>query len=374
MPAGAASTVQTGLGALTSTASPHSVPLGYLRTHRDGRERAGRGDGRGSADRSERETDGEKGRRAARGPGSQTIKANARRSTWLNFGATIPANTMAYAFVDIVAVWGTPVMRRMASPIGTNVGYCGCRIATPNVARNLCRECAGECRGPGHGHLAHGRVSTIDAMAKKGNSMQVRGMLCVLVLLSSLLPALAQRRDVTIRGKDATTLETLATARGKTVDETLQEELDRTLDRLALETLDNQLEAVRLHLLSLTAGRSACGDLPGGAAFRAQEGVPAEAPLGTSPPRVGPGAMPRLGLAGHGEHARDMGIVSDAEVWYRKGRCMRISVSRCSYAQAAPLLCLVWALLGLPSLAGARPCSPRRAALRMSRRPSPLPP
>ena len=115
------------------------------------------------------------------------------------------------------------------------------------------------------------------------------------------LPALAQQRQVTIRDQDTSTLETLATERGKTVDETLQEEVvNRTLDRLALETLANQMETVRLHLLGLSpADRAAfVASLQGGGAFRAQEGLPAAAPLGTTPPRVGPGAMPRAGPGG----------------------------------------------------------------------------
>ena len=77
-------------------------------------------------------------------------------------------------------------------------------------------------------------------------------ILCVWLLLLLAPPAMAQRREVHIRGKDAATLEQRAAERGKTVDETLQEELDRTLDRLALETLANQLDVLRLHLLSLT--------------------------------------------------------------------------------------------------------------------------
>ena len=120
------------------------------------------------------------------------------------------------------------------------------------------------------------------------------GLLLVGLLLLTDLPVLAQQRQVTIRDQDTSTLDTLATERGKTVDETLQEEVDRTLDRLGLETLANQLETVRLHLLSLSpAARAAfVANLEGGAAFRAQEGPPAEA---APKPRVGPGAMPQSG-------------------------------------------------------------------------------
>ena len=68
------------------------------------------------------------------GLGSQTIKANVTVFAILDFGVSIPAQTTRYGFADIAAVVGDACYASPHGAVGVAIGYCGCKIVTPNIA------------------------------------------------------------------------------------------------------------------------------------------------------------------------------------------------------------------------------------------------
>ena len=129
--------IQSGLGILAFDGTPHNVPIGYLQTNGVvGSGIAVVTEGEALTEANAKLTVKKAGVRLG-GPGSQTIKANASTVNLVNFGASIPAHSTLYAPIAIAGLVGEACYASMASSVGANIGYCGCRMAAVNVAE-LC--------------------------------------------------------------------------------------------------------------------------------------------------------------------------------------------------------------------------------------------